>query len=81
MYIGAVTTFALALESLIETMTEIRAYDMYYDNLDEYLSTPVKLRRKEEKYCRWGICDRIQKRKFLLSRQRKLFVEEYQYYD
>lgn len=49
MYIGAVTTFALALESLIETMTEIRAYDMYYDNLDEYLSTPVKLREGKKK--------------------------------
>lgn len=44
MYVGAVTTFSIALKGVIESITEIRAYDMYYDNLDDYLSVPTKLR-------------------------------------
>lgn len=44
MYIGAVTSFAASLKSVLSSVTEIRAYDMYYDDLDEYLSTPTKLR-------------------------------------
>lgn len=44
MYVGAVTTFAASLKSVLESVTEIRTYDMYYDKLDEYLSLPMKLR-------------------------------------
>lgn len=44
MYVGAVTSFAASLKSVLSSLTEIRAYDMYYDDLDEYLSTPAKLR-------------------------------------
>ncbi len=44
MYISAVTTFAASFKSVINSITEIRAYDMYYDKLDEYLSVPMKLR-------------------------------------
>lgn len=44
MYIGAVTSFAAALRSVMNSLVEIRAYDMYYDNLDDYLSIPAKLR-------------------------------------
>lgn len=44
MYVGAVSTFAVALKSVITSLTEIGAYDMYYDDLDEYLSIPTKLR-------------------------------------
>lgn len=49
MYIGAVTTFTSALKNVIASLTEIRAYDMYYDDLDEYLSVPMRLREGERK--------------------------------
>ena len=32
-----------------DSLMEIRAYDMYYDNLDEYLSIPKKLREGAQK--------------------------------
>ena len=48
MYIGAVTSFSTAFKSVLDSLMEIRAYDMYYDNLDEYLSIPKKLREGEE---------------------------------
>ena len=44
MYISAVTTFASSFKSVINSLMEIRAYDMYYDKLDEYLSVPLRLR-------------------------------------
>lgn len=49
MYAGAVTAFAAALKGAIESLTEIRAYDMYYDDLDKYLSTPTTLREGKKK--------------------------------
>lgn len=44
MYIGSVTVFASSLRSLMDSLVEIHAYDMYYDNLDKYLSVPAALR-------------------------------------
>lgn len=44
MYISAVTAFAASLRQIINAIVEIKAYDMYYDNLDEYLSVPSTLR-------------------------------------
>ena len=49
MYIGAVTSFSTAFKSVLDSLMEIRAYDMYYDNLDEYLSIPKKLREGAQK--------------------------------
>lgn len=45
MYISAVTVFAASLRAVMDSLVEIRAYDMYYGKLDEYLSTPAKLRQ------------------------------------
>lgn len=45
MYVTAVTAFAASLRSVMEGLAEIRAYDMYYDNLDQYLSIPANLRK------------------------------------
>lgn len=44
LYLGAVTTFAAALRAVMSSLVEIRAYDLYYDQLDDYLSTPQTLR-------------------------------------
>lgn len=49
MYIGAVTTFAVSFKTVLSSLMEIRAYDMYYDNLDAYLSLPQKLRDGAQK--------------------------------
>ncbi len=49
MYIGAVTSFSSSFKSVLDSLMEIRAYDMYYDNLDEYLSVPKKLREGIQK--------------------------------
>ena len=49
MYVGAITSFATALKNVITSLTEIRTYDMYYDDLDEYLSLPMKLREGTRK--------------------------------
>ncbi len=53
MYVGAVTTFTVALRSVLDSMIEIQAYDMYYDKLDEYLNIPRNLRegKKSIKSC------------------------------
>lgn len=48
MYTGAVTTFASSFRRVMESIIEIRAYDMYYDDLDEYLAVPKKLRQGKE---------------------------------
>ncbi len=47
MYTGAVTAFAGALRQIMNSIVEIRAYDMYYDHLDEYLNVPMRLREGE----------------------------------
>lgn len=44
MYIGAITAFASSLRNIMDSLVEIRAYDMYYNNLDKYLSVPSTLR-------------------------------------
>lgn len=49
MYIGAVTTFTATLRAIMNHLVEIRVYDMYYKNLDEYLSVPVSLRSGKQK--------------------------------
>ncbi|MBO4885535.1 MAG: ABC transporter ATP-binding protein [Clostridia bacterium] len=41
---GAVTSFSDALRRIMKSLSEIRAYDMYYDKLDEYLSVPCAMR-------------------------------------
>ena len=43
MYMSAVTTFASALRTVLDNLTEIRVYDRFYDRLDEYLSVPARL--------------------------------------
>lgn len=55
MYIGAVTSFATSFKSVLDSLMEIRVYDMYYDNLDEYLSIPKKLREGAHKQLHDGV--------------------------
>lgn len=45
MCVSAVSSFAAALRKMMDSVVEIRAYDFYYDALDEYLNMPQKLRR------------------------------------
>lgn len=45
MYTGAVTAFGSALRRIMNSFVEIRAYDTYYDALDEYLNMPATLRQ------------------------------------
>ena len=45
MYISAITAFASALSSVMDSISEIRTYDLYYDKLDQYLSVPTTLRQ------------------------------------
>lgn len=45
MCISAVTSFAEAMRELMDRLTEIRAYDFYYAQLDEYLHIPQALRK------------------------------------
>ena len=44
MYTAAVTAFASALRQVMNSIAEIRAYDLYYDHLDEFLHVPETLR-------------------------------------
>lgn len=44
MYISAVTSFASATRQIIHSLVEIQTYDLYYSNLDTYLSVPANLR-------------------------------------
>ena len=45
MCISAVTSFAEAMRTLMDRLTEIRAYDFYYAQLDEYMHIPRHLRQ------------------------------------
>lgn len=45
MCVSAVTSFAEAMRQILDSVNEIRAYDMYYDKLDEYLNVPQTLRQ------------------------------------
>lgn len=49
MYISAVTSFAVAIRQIIRSVVEIRTYDMYYQNLDAYLSVPAAMRTGKER--------------------------------
>lgn len=49
MYLGAVTAFSEALRSVMESLAEIRLYDGYYEDLDDYLHLPQKLRESGSK--------------------------------
>jgi len=44
MCITAVASFAEALRRIMDSVAEIRAYDMYYDQLDQYLNLPRHMR-------------------------------------
>lgn len=44
MCVSATGSLAFAVRKLMDSLTEIRAYDLYYEQLDEYLSTPQTLR-------------------------------------
>ena len=44
MYVSAITAFSASFRQVISAVVEIKAYDMYYDNLDEYLSISSSLR-------------------------------------
>lgn len=44
MCISAVTSFSDAMRGMMDRITEIRAYDFYYEQLDEYLHVPQTLR-------------------------------------
>lgn len=44
MYTGAATAFAGALREIMKSIVEIRAYDLYYDKLDQFLAVPETLR-------------------------------------
>ncbi len=49
MMLAAVTAFGASLRSMMTAISEIRAYDLYYDGLEEYLSVPAKLRESGRK--------------------------------
>jgi len=44
MYISAITSFSTAIRQIINAIVEIKAYDMYYDNLDAYINIPSMMR-------------------------------------
>ena len=44
MYASAVTSFATAFRKALDSIIEIKAYDSYYDKLDEYLKLPCTMR-------------------------------------
>lgn len=44
MYTSAVTIFASSLKNIMNALIEIQAYDMYYTDLDRYLSIPATLK-------------------------------------
>ena len=44
MYISAATVFASSFRQVMSAFVEIRAHDLYYDDLDAYLSVPMMLR-------------------------------------
>ncbi len=44
MYVSAITVFASTFRQILSAIVEIRAYDMYFRDLDRYLSVPAVLR-------------------------------------
>ena len=49
MYTAAVTTFGASLRRVMDSFVEIRAYDLYFDAVDEYLNIPATLRQGADK--------------------------------
>lgn len=47
MCMGAITAFSEALRSMLQSINEIRAYDVYYDDLNAFLNRPAHLRENE----------------------------------
>jgi len=48
MYVSAITAFAATFRQIMTAFVEIRAHDLYYTNLEEYLSVPALLRSGTE---------------------------------
>lgn len=44
MYTAAVTSFTLALRRVLDSLIDIKTYDLYYEKLDEYLNMPCAMR-------------------------------------
>ena len=44
LYLSAITVFASTFRQVMSALVEIRSYDMYYENLNEYLAFPTTLR-------------------------------------
>jgi len=44
MYVGAVTAFSVSVRQIVKSIVEIQSYDMYYDDLEEYLSVESTMR-------------------------------------
>ena len=44
MYISAITSFSMAIRHIINAIVEIKAYDMYYGNLEAYINIPSMMR-------------------------------------
>ncbi len=45
MYLSAITAFATGFRQIANSLVEIRAYDMYYEDLDKYMSVPQNIRK------------------------------------
>ncbi len=44
LYAGAATAFSAALRKVFDAVSEVRAYDPYFDDLDRYLNMPATMR-------------------------------------
>ena len=60
MYTAAVTTFGASLRRVMESFVEIRAYDLYFDAVDEYLNIPATLRTGADRPVPAGARHRIE---------------------
>jgi len=49
MYISAITAFAANFRQITSSLVEIRTYDMYYEDLDKYLSIPKTIKKTGSK--------------------------------
>lgn len=50
MYISAIASFSIATRQIVNAIVEIQAYDMYYDNLEAYLTIPSNMRKETKKF-------------------------------
>lgn len=90
MYAGTVTVFANACREVTAAFVEIRAYDMYYADLEEYLAVPAALRSGHRRvdpsaahvlefchvsFCYGGsVCDALHDVNIVLHPGRKLLI-------